>query len=189
MARWACSVRPPLHDERARRRPDGATRSGGSPPRGRREVPLDLGDDGVVVERAGGGHHHRRRAVPAVEELADVVGVMATTVVALAGRLPPERVVGEQRLVDERVDPVVVGCPRRGCSSSRMTWRSLSTSSSRSAGAVSTSPRISRPEVEGAGRQARVVGGVLLRGEGVHVAADAVDRLGDVAGACGPRCP
>ena len=74
-------------------------------------------------------------------------------------------------------------------SSSRMTWRSLSTSASRSAGAVSTSPRISRPRPTAPRRQPRVVGRVLLRGEGVHVAADPVDRLGDLRGPSGPRCP
>ena len=73
--------------------------------------------------------------------------------------------------------------------SSRITWRSDSMSSARSAGAVSTSPSRSRAELELLGAAGGVVRGVLLGGEGVHLAADRVDRLGELAGRCGPRCP
>ena len=39
------------------------------------------------------------------------------------------------------------------------------------------------------GRQPGVERGVLARGEGVEVAADGVDRLGDGTGPSGSRCP
>ena len=63
--------------------------------------------------------------------------------------------------------------------SSRMTWRSESTSSVRNAGLQTMSERMSRREVEVVAEQPHVEGRVLLRREGVHVAADGVDRLGD----------
>ena len=45
------------------------------------------------------------------------------------------------------------------------------------------------PDVEPRVGQPGVVRGVLPRGEGVHLAADGVDGLGDLAGRCGARCP
>ena len=45
------------------------------------------------------------------------------------------------------------------------------------------------PEVEVVGQQADVEGRVVLGREGVHVAADRVDRLGDRGAPTGSACP
>ena len=66
--------------------------------------------------------------------------------------------------------------------SSRMTCRSASRSAGRRAGRHMMSERMSRPKREVLGQQPDVEGGVLLGGEGVEVAADLVDRLGDGRG-------
>ena len=56
-------------------------------------------------------------------------------------------------------------------------------------GAATTSASSVEPEAELAGRQPGVEGGVLAGGEGVHLAADGVDRLGDLARRARARCP
>ena len=62
-----------------------------------------------------------------------------------------------------------------------MTCRSASTSGGRSAGSDSTSHRMSSPTSSRACGQPGVVRRVLPRREGVHLAADGVDGLGDLA--------
>ena len=67
-----------------------------------------------------------------------------------------------------------------------MTWRSaLHVGVAQRRVRVSTSPSRSSPTDSARRRQPRVVRRVLLRGEGVHVAADAIDRLGDLRGPSG----
>ena len=121
---------------------------------------------------------HRRRAIPLGEERANVVDAAMALDRVDAARGLAARAGGRGTAPRRRAcAPGPRACPRPCASSSRMTWRSASTSSSRSAGCGEHVAEQVEAELDMPRRQPRVVRGVLLRGEGVHVAADAVDRL------------
>ncbi len=137
-------------------------------------------DDRVVLDEPGGRHHIRRRAVPLGEERADVRCRESLDRVEAARGLAAEWVLGEERLEDERVHPVL----GRVLVHVELFEDDLPLGLD----VVVTERRLGEhvsqqvdAELDMAARQPRDVRGVLLRGEGVHVAADAVDRLGDVA--------
>ena len=190
--RWACSVgrRSSARRRRGAGAGGGARRAVAAPARPARTARHAV-DHRVVVEVAGGDEHEVGRPV-----------VRASKNAAISSRS-----MASMRL--ERAEHLAARAGGRGTapraasvctrssgsssamrSSSRMTWRSASTSSAPERRRRSTtSPRSSRPEGQLPRRQPGVERGVLAGGEGVHLAADGVDRLGDLAGRAVARCP
>ena len=122
-------------------------RTGRAPPScpaKRRAEPLD---EQVVVDGPGGGHDEVGRLVPLSKNARMSSAPSASDGVGRAGDLAAERVVAENARVAERCDRSSGSSSSRAISS-RITWRSDSTSSGRNAGAASTSARMSSREVE-----------------------------------------
>ena len=186
MARWACSVGRSTHRRAARRRPAGRLAAGSrAGARRRRSRPATRSTHLVVVEVAGRGHHEVGRPVP-VRRGTPAMSSRAMRLDRVA-RLPstsrPSGWSGNSASCRARCGTRSSGASSFMRISSRITWRSASTSSGRNAGAhthVGRAGRGRRPS--SVGRQPRVERGVLLGGEGVHLAADGVDRLGDARG-------
>ena len=107
-------------------------------------------------------------------------GVMASTDAALPAVSRPRGWSGNSASASRRWT-TSSGRSSSMASSSRMTWRSLSMSPSRSAGSDEHVTEELDDERQVLGRNPAVVRGVLLCREGVDVAADPVDRRGDVA--------
>ena len=168
--------------------PSGATRDRRRRGLAAGEALLHLGHDVLVVDRSRHRHDHRRRSVPAVEEARTSSGVMASTESAVPAVSRPRGWSGNSASASRRC-ATSSGRSSSIASSSRMTWRSLSTSPSRNAGAVSTSQRSSTASWQVLGRHPAVVRRVLLGREGVDVAAHAVDGRRDARARCGPRSP
>ena len=148
-------------------------------------------DHRVVVEAAGGGDHQRWPGrYQRSKNAAMSSRVMASTVGIVAEHLAAERVVGEQRLGQRACAPGPRASSRFMRISSRITCRSASTSCGpeRRRGEHVGEDLERRAPIRSCG-QPGVEGGVLPGGEGVHLAADRVDRLGDLAGRCASRCP
>ncbi len=146
------------------------------------EARLDAGDDAVVVEVACRGDHQVHRVVVLGVEGRDLVASHRLDRLAGADRLPPERVVGEQRFEQQRVDELVgiVLVHEQLFEDDLPLGVDLEGAERRCGDDIGQQ---FEAEVELPRRQPRVVRGVLLGGEGVHLASDRVDRLGDLAGA------
>ena len=167
---------------RAGARP-GTTRAGASPTRPAKPALHPRGDD-VVVDVAGRRHHHRRRAVAGLEVRPDLLRRHLGDRAALAEHLPPQRVVREERLVEDLVHQVgrLVLVHVDLFEDDLALGLDLVRAERRRPHDVAEDVEA---QLEVLVDQAGVEGRVLLGGEGVHVAADRVDGLGDVAGAAG----
>ena len=168
----------------------GATRPG--PAAARPSVGWRVGDtlhDLVVVDVAGHRDHDVRRLV--------VVGVVRGDLVARdrADRCPALPAISRPSGCRANSAPANTSCTRSsGVSSririsSRITWRSDSTSSERNAGDHTMSERMSSARSRKPVGDAHVVRGDLLPGERVHVAAARLDRFRDLRRVARRRCP
>jgi hypothetical protein len=159
---------------------------------GRRNLPrrpeprVDGTDDRVVLDEPGRGHHIGRRAVPLGEERTDVRCREALDRVEAARGLAAQWVLREERLEDERVHAVL----GRVFVHVQLFEDDLPLGLD----VVVAERRLGEhvgehvdAELDMRARQPRDVRRVLLRREGVHVAADTVDRLGDVTGRASVR--
>ena len=149
-------------------------------------MPAKAVDEPLVVEVAGGDHDQVAGQVPAAEELGDLVAGGGLDRLAGAEHLAAERVAREQGLGQQGVD-VVLGHVE-------VHEDLLDDHLALGVDLVGPERRVGEhvaedvdAEVDPVGRQPRVVRGVLAVGEGVHLAAHRVDRLGDLAGRAGGR--
>ena len=192
---WACSVLRPSSSTRPAVRivrapvARGDGRGVGAPEgAGLLEGRADLAYDLVVVDVARGGDHQVGGVVVLLVEAADAVAVERV-----------DRVDGAEDRAAEGVSPNMV-CANRSCTQSPGS-SSVIAISSRIDAALGVDVLLDdqragqhvADDVDGERQvgveHARVVARVLLRRERVHLAADRVDRGGDVERACAGRCP
>ena len=134
---------------------------------------------------AGHGDDEVRRPVPLVVEAARCRSrVIAADRLAGAEHLTAERVVREQRLAEEGDHPVVGRVLLHGDLLEDHLALGLDLVGPEGRRPEDVAEDV-EPEDELPGREARVVRRVLLGGEGVHLAAHGVDRLGDLGGRAG----
>ena len=166
-----------------------APRAPGRRLRGGRRSGLDAGHE----PRRGRGRRRRRRpCCPAGSGPRRTTGSPATVTDSMtSARRGPRGRAGGRGTWHRRSSSWTTSAGSSRCmrTSSRITWRSASSSSGRSAGRHMMSHRMSRPELDVLGQQPDVEGRVLLGRVGVHVAPDLVDLLGDLAAPCGRACP
>ena len=106
IARWACSIdRFSTASGRLGQRGLAAGHDRGGT-RGS-EVRLDVGDDLLVVDQPGCGDDERRRSVVLPEERSGCLRERSLRPCPRSRRLPPERVLGEQRLEHQGVHSIV----------------------------------------------------------------------------------
>ena len=138
------------------------------------------GRDQVVADHAADADHHPVRRVPAVDVVEERVAVRALDRVLRAERLPAERVVAEhQRLVD-RADVVARRVEVHVHLLEDHALLALDLLGVELRVADHVEQHVERDVAVGAGA-ADVVARVLLRGEGVELAADPVDERRQVA--------
>ena len=144
------------------------------------EEVLDALDDLVVLEAAGGRDDDVRRPVVLGEEGVDLVAGERGHSGFVAEHLAPKRMIREDRRRQQRMH-LVVG---RVLGHGQLLEDDVpfGVDLVRSEGGLRQHSRQQlEPERQLVGRQARVVRGVLARGERVHLAAERVDRLCDLA--------
>ena len=167
------------HDRVARRR---AHR--GLAPVGHLEMRFEGSAEFVVVEQAGGGDHDVGRAVVLGQESDDVVAVHGAHGVGVAEYFAAQRMIGEHALHEQHVDPVVGRVERRPQLLEDDLALGVDVGGTQCRRRQDPAEQLD-PEAPVIGGQAGVERGVLTRGEGVHVATDGVDGLGDGTGRAG----
>ena len=171
----------PVHDDERFSPPIGRL-AGRAEPTGRaRETGLDAGQDAVVVEPPGRGHHDVGRPVVVPEEGRDLVTAHGRDGVLFAQHLSTQWVAGEQRLGEDFVDEVGrLVAVHQDLFEDHLPLRLDLVGPE--GGRPHDVAQDVEPEVEVVAEHPDVERRVLLGGEGVDVAADGVDRFGDVLG-------
>jgi hypothetical protein len=148
---------------------------------------LDQLDDALVREVAGRGEHDVGRLVVRVVIARDVVARHRPSIVARC-RAPRARADDRGSARGEQVVHEIVGrvVAHPDLFEDDLTLRLDVVG--RNAGLHNTSARMSTRARARVGH-AHVEHGLLVRGERVHLAADRLDRLGDLARASAGRCP
>ena len=177
------SARPP----RDRCRPPAARGPTGSqfadPGAARR--PAAPSGDVRVLDAAGHRDDHGRRAVSAPVVPGDLGAGQALDRLQIADDRPGDRQAVEHAAANASTR-ASSGLSSRMANSSRITWRSTSTSAARDGGVEHhVADQVDR-QLSGVGQHVDEVAGVLVRGERVEVAADTVDGHSDVTRAAGP---
>jgi len=150
------------------------------------EASLDLAREHLVIYVTGRRHHEVARPVVQVEEATDLVDLERRDALGCAEHLTPEGMLGEHR------SGALLGCEI--CSLVGVHQDLVEYDLAFGLDVFTAQRRIGHDRAEDVeseaqvlGEQPYVEGRVLLRGEGVHVAAHLVDRLGDLGRAPG-RC-